>query len=128
MQNTFITVYKNDYKKEPKHPDFKAYASIGGKLEQVGAGWTKEKNGKKYISFSFQTVPLSQAMNDTGLAPQASIMPAMETLPPKVYQSTLTPEQTKEIVDARNAEIEARKANEELDATNSITNADFENF
>ena len=92
MQNIFITVYKNDYKKVPKHPDFIAYGSINGKLEKVGAGWTKDKNGKKYISFSFQTVPLSQAMNDTGLAPEAPTIPVVSTLPPKTpYTSAGTP-------------------------------------
>jgi uncharacterized protein (DUF736 family) len=49
-----LTLWKNEYKKEDKHPDYILNKWDGENNEKVGAGWIKEaKNGKKFISISY---------------------------------------------------------------------------
>jgi len=54
MENKTNTgaAFKNDYKKEDKHPDWKGTVNIDGK-EKAIALWEREKNGKKYYSIAF---------------------------------------------------------------------------
>ena len=46
------SLFKNTYKKEDKHPDYKGTANIGGVLMDVAA-WIKDGNGGKFMSLKF---------------------------------------------------------------------------
>jgi len=45
-------IFKNNYKKEDKQPDFKGDCLVNGE-EMTIALWKREKNGHEYFSFSF---------------------------------------------------------------------------
>lgn len=65
MNNLQITLWVNENKKEDKHPDFNATIKIGDKFEDCGAGWKKvsEKSGKKFLSLSFKSEVIKQALS-----------------------------------------------------------------
>lgn len=46
-------LFKNDHKKEPKHPDYKGKAEVDG-VEYQLAAWIKDGNAGKFMSLRFQ--------------------------------------------------------------------------
>lgn len=58
------TAFRNDYKKEDKHPDFKGTVNIDGKEKSI-AIWKREKNGNKYFSIAFSEPYVKPVANVT---------------------------------------------------------------
>lgn len=54
------SVFVNDRKEKPNHPDRTGKAMIGGVMYYVN-GWLKESNGKKFLSLSFKPIDGAQA-------------------------------------------------------------------
>lgn len=60
MLPTHFQIFKNKYKKEEKHPDYKISFKneTTGAFEEIGAGWKKEmSNGEAYISCKLNVNP-----------------------------------------------------------------------
>lgn len=47
------SIWDNDHKTTPKHPDFQGQANIDGVMYWV-SGWTEMKNNKRMMSLSFK--------------------------------------------------------------------------
>ena len=47
------SLFRNDYKKEDKHPDYKGKVNIDGKLYDLAAWLRKTDSGKQYMSLKF---------------------------------------------------------------------------
>jgi hypothetical protein len=68
------SLFKNDKKTDPKHPDSRGTALIDGKLYRI-SGWTKDGKGSKFSSLVFQldtekpqtSAPTTSASSDDGL-------------------------------------------------------------
>jgi hypothetical protein len=68
------SLFKNDKKTDPKHPDSRGTALIDGKLYRI-SGWTKDGKGTKFSSLVFQldsekpqtSTPTSNTASDDGL-------------------------------------------------------------
>lgn len=61
------SLFKNDKKTDPKHPDSRGTALIDGKLYRI-SGWTREVKGSKMISMVFTpdtAKPETSAPSDT---------------------------------------------------------------
>ena len=53
QRNNAGSLFMNDRKTQPNHPDYKGSAMIGD-VEMWVSGWAKEsKDGKKFLSLSF---------------------------------------------------------------------------
>jgi len=48
------SIFKNDYKKEDKHPDYKGKINVEGKIYDIGLYLNETKEGKKYFGVSIQ--------------------------------------------------------------------------
>lgn len=46
-------IFKNDYKTEDKHPDYKGTCMIDGKQKEIGVWLNETQQGKKYFSLKF---------------------------------------------------------------------------
>jgi hypothetical protein len=64
------SLFKNDKKTDPKHPDSRGTAFIDGKLYRI-SGWTKDGKGKKFSSLVF-TLDNAQSQTSTPEPPKAS--------------------------------------------------------
>jgi len=47
------SLFRNERKEQPNHPDHTGTAKIGGQ-EYYVSGWVKEKNGKRFFSLAFK--------------------------------------------------------------------------
>lgn len=45
-----FTLLVNNYKTKESHPNYKAFAKIGDKWHELGAGWKSEKSGVKALN------------------------------------------------------------------------------
>ncbi len=50
MEIKSFAIFKNQNKKDEKHPDYRISAKIGEKYEDIGAGWIKEGKSGKFVS------------------------------------------------------------------------------
>jgi hypothetical protein len=73
------SLFKNDRKESEKHPDYKGTAKINGQDFWMNA-WLKEKNGKKFFSFSFNAKDARQAARSTP-PPETANEPEDESIP-----------------------------------------------
>lgn len=66
MKNINITLWVNENKTKDTQPDYTATIKIGDTFEDIGGGWRKvsEKSGKKFLSLSFKTEVLKQAITE----------------------------------------------------------------
>lgn len=76
-ENLNILIFKNEQKKEEKHPDYRAKMKISNSFEDVGAGWVKvsAQKGTKFISLSLQVVPLRNALNELNTTSNGNPVP-----------------------------------------------------
>jgi uncharacterized protein (DUF736 family) len=44
------SIFKNDFKKEDKHPDFRGQVNVEGVLKDIALWFAKDKEGKTYFS------------------------------------------------------------------------------
>ena len=61
------SVFKNQNKESDKHPALTGQANVNGEMYNVAAWVNKDKNGNKYISFSFK--PLEDNKPSSDIAP-----------------------------------------------------------
>lgn len=75
-ENISLLVFRNENKKEDKHPDYSVKIKIGDKFEDVGAGWTKtSQKGTKFLSLSIKVVPLQNAVKGMVAQPDGKPQP-----------------------------------------------------
>ena len=88
MENKTNTgsAFKNDYKKEDKHPDWKGTVNVDGKDKAI-ALWEREKNGKKYYSIAFSE-PYKKPSGHEGV-PQTKSEFVVDTAIEKEYNDSL---------------------------------------
>lgn len=48
-----FALFKNQNKKEDKHPDYRISIKVGDKYEDAGAAWIKEGKAGKFLSCQF---------------------------------------------------------------------------
>lgn len=73
MKNISLALFKNDHKKEEKHPDYEVSMKVGDKFEKVGAGWKKmSAKGTNFISISLQAVPIWNMLQAEQSTPEAA--------------------------------------------------------
>ena len=47
-----IMVFPNDRKDKETSPDYSLSGKVGTEYKKMGAGWKKDKNGRKFLSLS----------------------------------------------------------------------------
>ena len=64
-------LFKNDRKESDKHPDYKGPLNINGTDGWIAAWLKTDKNGKKYMSLSWEPKQQSHAADPAQQGPQA---------------------------------------------------------
>lgn len=55
-----ITVFPNDKKDKETSPDYSLSGKVGTEYKRMGAGWRKDKNGRKFLSLSLDIEVLKE--------------------------------------------------------------------
>lgn len=53
-------VFPNDKKDKETSPDYSLSGKVGTEYKRAGAGWRKDKNGKKFLSLSLDVEVLKE--------------------------------------------------------------------
>ena len=61
------SLFKNERKEKPSHPDYQGKALIAGKTYYI-SGWVKEGKAGKYFSFAFKEANAAQTQTIDDLA------------------------------------------------------------
>lgn len=67
------SLFKNETKQAPNHPDYEGNAVINGQTKRIAAWIKTAKSGKKYLSLAFSDP--RPAQQPTGYAPQGGYAP-----------------------------------------------------